>query len=394
MKIWPNQYILLVGNPATRKNTAMNIPKHILQEHTSVRFAPHDTGGQRQGIIRALEKAYDNEAEIQAQLDGMDAKAFNALSTEDIGALQLDNRVDPRDRHVLSVCSGEISQFFGQRNATMLDFLIEMWDGGSDYRYETSSQGKNKDIILNDPLMSILGCTTPASLVESLPQQAGSKGFLSRVILVYGAHKYKSIPRPQEPDAELVDAVKTRFTELNYEFSGAMKETEDAAKYTEQVYEEPSAITDSRFIYYNERRFTHFLKLGMLLAAARGSATIVKEDYEEANEILIRTEESMPDALGEFGMSPIAAAKQTILEFMRAAKEPVTTSILAAVMHRDVRMHDLAQCLKDLTSAGQIIQENHPTLGLVYLPKLKEGGIEQLMDLMRDDGAENEEAAE
>ena len=386
MRIWPNQFVVLVGNPATRKNTSMNIMKRMLAESTSVRFAPKDTGGQRQGIITALEKAASDEVSIEAQLNDMEKMSLEGLSVEEIGALEIENKIDPRDKHVLCVCTGEFSQFLGQRNATMLDFLIEMWDGEDIYDYKTSSAGRSKSVVLTDPMLSILGCTTPSSLVEALPQQAGSKGFLSRVILVYGIGKYKKIPRPKDPDQKLKERVKARFAELNYEFSGKMEETADARKFTEDMYDKPPVITDARFIFYNERRYTHFLKLGMLLAAGRGSHTICLDDYEEAYNILQATEELMPDALGEFGMSPIAAAKQTILEFLRAAQEPVTSGVLYAVMHRDVKMQDLTQCLNDLLAAGQIIREQSPSLGLVFMAKAKEGGLDHMVELMRDTG--------
>ena len=52
--IYPNHYILLVGDPAARKSTAMKVASRLLKDCTSVRFAPSDTGGQRQGLIRAM----------------------------------------------------------------------------------------------------------------------------------------------------------------------------------------------------------------------------------------------------------------------------------------------------------------------------------------------------
>ena len=52
--IFPNHYILLVGTPGTRKSTAANQAKKVVKGSTGVRFAPSDTGGQRQGLVLAM----------------------------------------------------------------------------------------------------------------------------------------------------------------------------------------------------------------------------------------------------------------------------------------------------------------------------------------------------
>ena len=51
--IYANSYIALVGPPATRKSTVTSIATKLLKAATTIRFAPDDTGGQRQGIITA-----------------------------------------------------------------------------------------------------------------------------------------------------------------------------------------------------------------------------------------------------------------------------------------------------------------------------------------------------
>jgi hypothetical protein len=74
----------------------------------------------------------------------------------------------------------------------MMDFLGERYDG-DDFEYQT----KDQLIKLKNTLMSMVACSTPVSISNSLPPQAGGQGFLSRIILVYGAKKYKSVPWPK-----------------------------------------------------------------------------------------------------------------------------------------------------------------------------------------------------
>src|SRR3546814_7974302 len=77
----------------------------------------------------------------------------------------------------------------------MIDFLTTMYDG-DDYEYQIKA-GKTT---LKDPLIGLVAGTTPQSLSIALPPSAGGQGFLSRIILVYGARKHKLVPRPSETE--------------------------------------------------------------------------------------------------------------------------------------------------------------------------------------------------
>lgn len=252
------------------------------------------------------------------------------------------------DKNHLMLVSGEFGQFIGQNNRPLLDFLTSMWDG-EDYEYQI----KSGITTLKKPLLNILGATTPTSIAQNMPPAAGGQGFLSRVILVYGARKYKSVPRPVSPDVELVSRVQDTLQRVYYELAGAFTESADARAYSIGLYDYPLEISDSRFGYYNERRYTHLIKLAMCLAAGRGTQTIESIDYAEAHRILRATERGMPDALGEFGMNPLATLKQSLLEQVRAATV-IPMEVLQAMFHRDARSFEIAEVINDLQKMNQI----------------------------------------
>jgi energy-coupling factor transporter ATP-binding protein EcfA2 len=353
--IHPNQYVLLVGTPGTRKSTAASLSKKLLKNSTGTRFAPSDTGGQRQGLIASLfgeesqAKEFLNGAEIGAkdnsiasltQLDSIS----NEPDSEELIA------VAEADRHHLAVIASEFSRFIGQHNLSMLDFLGEVGYDGEDYEYRT----RQTSVTLKKPLMNILGCTTPTMLNNSMPPAAGGQGFLSRMILVYGTRKYKQVPRPNAPPLELVGKVKDRLNDVYHRLSGPFDETPDGRSYSESLYNYTIEIADSRFGYYGERRYTHLIKLAMCLAASRGDSLITKSDYEESHRILSATERGMPDALGEFGLNPLALLKQEILEQLRATQGPLTMDQVVAMFHRDARSREIAEVVNDLVKLGQV----------------------------------------
>src|SRR3546814_8577594 len=107
-------------------------------------------------------------------------------------------------------------------------------------------------------------------------------------------------------------------------------------------------MNDPRFDSYHERRYTHLIKLAMVLCALRGYTCIDKADYQEAHRILRATEKGMPDALGQFGMNPLAALKQGIVDHVRSEEH---TSELQSLM----RLSYAVFCLKNKTTTLYLI---------------------------------------
>jgi hypothetical protein len=146
---------------------------------------------------------------------------------------------------------------------------------------------------------------------------------------------------------------RVQFNRSYLECAGIFEETPDAKAYSESLYEWKLEINDPRFGYYHERRQDHLIKLAMAMAASRTSTLIVKDDYEAAHRILRATERGMPDALGEFGMNPLAALKQNMLEYIRS-RGTVKVEDLRAVFHRDSRATDFMEAVNDLAKLNQV----------------------------------------
>lgn len=369
LNVFPNQFIALVGTPGTRKSTAMNLMARQLRKSTGVKFAPIDTGNQRQGLIKAM--VGDEEKEIKAFLDGVNVAENNSLAGlvfERLGEVEFaeenpEYTIDSMDKHHIFVKATELSRFLGQNNISMLDFLVPMWDG-EDYDYQT----KTTTQILKNPLINLIACTTPVSIHHSMPPAAGGQGFLSRMILVYGANKYKVVPTPIDPSEDDIQLIREVYHNAYTQLEGEFTETSDALEYRESIYSQPLQITDPRFGYYHERRQDHLIKLAMALCASRAQQVISTTDYQEADRILKATERGMPDALGEFGMNPLAALKQAILEYLR---HHGATQIdeLRAVFHRDARMTEFTEAVNDLQKLNQIGMASLPGGQNVLVPK-------------------------
>lgn len=336
MPILPNQYILLVGDPGVRKSTAMSLAKKLIKGNANIRLAPDDTGGQRQGLITAMLDGDDND--ISKMLEGLDGV------DEDVDIVS----IDPEDRHTMYCYASEFASFIGQGSYEMVTFLTKMWDG-EDHNYTL----KNSKAVLEKPLLNILGGTTPTALASALPMEVVGQGFLSRVVLVYAESAIK-IARPQPIDEQGLAELRKLFTYVGNNFRGPFKETANASKLIDDCYFKQNKIEDTRFVYYQTRRHTHLIKLVMAMAALRGSQEIISEDVEDAQTLLTLTEESMPNALGEFGLSPLGLARQKLLDYINASADPFTANNLWSLMQRDMKLVDFTQTLKDFVAEQKV----------------------------------------
>lgn len=373
MTIFPNHFILLVGTPASRKSTAISMMRKQLKKSTGVKLGPDDTGGQRQGIVEAMRgtaqsQEFLNNVEVgfsdSSSLMGLTAAEFASGVTNEPDEEAM--AVAKADKHTIYFAASEFTKIIGQNNLSLIDFLTTMYDG-DDYEYQIKA-GKTT---LEAPLIGLLAGTTPASLALTLPSAAGGQGFLSRNILVYGNRKYKLVPRPEEPDPDLVTAVRNGFNRAYLEVNGPFSETQEARAYSESLYNIPLGMNDPRFVFYHERRYTHLIKLAMTLAGLRGSSMIVKDDYLEAHRILKATEQGMPDALGQFGMNQLAVLKQSIVDYTRS-QGTLTLEQLRAVFHRDARSQEFMEAINDLNKSNQLklVQDKNATVMVIAnIPK-------------------------
>lgn len=346
--IYPNMYVLLVGPPGVRKSTALQIASKFVKLNTQVKFAPDDTAGQRQGLISALtQKDLTDEENFQKQLDKDYNFTVEGLTKEVLGNLEIN--VNPQDINTMFISASEFSTFSGINNLDLLNFLGKLWDG-EDYQYTLR---KESDII-KAPLLNLLGCSTATTIAKTFPEAAIGQGFMSRIILVHDSVKYKKVPRPKRLPSSIADQISAVFNTIYFSFSGEFKESTEAAVYLETLYEKTSHIEDHRFIYYIERRQSHLVKVAMNLAACRLSQIIELQDVKDADLLLKYTELAMPDALGEYGLAPLAAVKQKLVEFLTRAKEPITSATLWAMMHRELPQKDFNGVLSDLVNANKV----------------------------------------
>lgn len=326
-KIYPNQYIMFMGSPGSRKSTAINIGAKLLKETGYNRFASDRTSKER--FLMDLQQ-FDLDPD----------------SIDDLEMLTLDEPAE------VCVLAEEFTDFIGHNNMEFLTMLTKLWDNPEEY---THPKIHGKSVIVTKPTVNILSGNTAQNFAMAFPAEALGSGFLSRMLLVYGEPTGRKVTFPPPPDAILKARLKEHLIKIKKDCRGPFEISTEAEALCTRIYSEFVEMDDHRFHSYGTRRFTHLLKLAMILACADLRTTLLAEDVIHANTLLFYTEHNMPKALGEFGKSKFSDVANAILQMLDHAVKPVTTQELWKRVSKDLnKIAELAEIMKNLIQAEKI----------------------------------------
>lgn len=337
--IYPNQYILLQGLPATRKSSALAIGTGLLKATNYTRFAPD----------RMSREAFIKELHAMNQPDAMGKDPLDFL----------DMSVNMDWPHEMSIHASEFIDFIGQHDKDYLMLLTGLWDNPADYK---NPKVTKTSIIAHKPTINMLAANTPENLNLAFPAGSLDTGTLSRIIFVHGAPTGKCILIPQGPPPGAKEVMVQRLRDIQASVKGPATLSEGAREACEYIYRQSqkNGIEDPRFTYYNGRRMTHLWKLILCVMATRNSTEISDRDVLEANTILAVAEHGMPQALGHFGRSKQSVILHGIVEWIRKSDRPVTMVELYKAFAADFNgEREFQGCIADLQNSRKLVAINN-----------------------------------
>lgn len=348
-RIFPTFYVMLVGNPGTRKSSAIKGVRRVLSSAGYSSFAAERTT--REKFLLDLEGKEEEETferpGVKKDTSPRDILASLSLTDGDPG-----NDGVPKE---VFIVADEFNEFAGSGNIDFLSTLGNLWDWDDETNTYKQRFKNSKSISIFQPTVSLLGGTTHSQLQASFPVAAIGQGFLSRMILVHSEPSGKKITFPKKPDDALAVRLGELFKKIQNEVRGEITMTPEAVRAVDTIYKTQKDIEDYRFKHYSSRRFTHFLKLATITAAMRCSRQITLQDVVLAHTILVFTEKDMAKSLGEYGKDPNSEAKQNLMAHLYEAREPQTFQQLFKVVQRDlVKQAMLPEILHALAQAGKI----------------------------------------
>jgi len=326
--IYPNQYILLMGPPASRKGTAMGIGKNLLRASGYSRFGSDKSSKER--FLMDM-KQYEDSQQI-----------------EDLEALTLD---EPSETYVMA---GEFVDFIGINNIEFANLLTNLWDNLAIYK---NPKIVGKSVEVTKPTVNLLGGATAQTFALAIPAESNGTGFLSRLLLIHGEPTGIQVAWPSAGDDLQMEMMAVRLKEMRESIKGEMKIGASGRKLGALIYKTGLEIPvdDGRFQHYAGRRFIHLNKLAMCLAAVDLSNNIEDIHFIKANTMLVAAERKMPQALGSFGKDPNSDVKNKILDYLSHQNMPRDGNAIYKIIANDVKkMQDMGDILQGLKTSDKI----------------------------------------
>jgi hypothetical protein len=351
-QLFPNQYVILVGPAGVGKSLCTRLAHDLLSglrtPETPFFLAP--TSVTKASLIDRLDEA---ERRIVRPAESPSVVQFNSLQ----------------------IVANEFGVFLPAWEAEFMNTLTDLWDCG---RYAESRRTGNTKLEIPNTQLNLFSATTPAQLINLLPEGAWEQGFMSRVLMVYsGETAFTDLFAELDSDGKLYDALEHDLRDV-YKIYGQMSvdiETQEALNDWGRSGGPP--IPDHpKLVTYRQRRIAHLLKLCMVSAASCDSERIVTLDnFAEALDWLIELEAHMPDVFKSLKLGGDARAIEECYHFIyqkfhKLGKKPVPEHLIIAFLQERVPAHNVDRIL-DVMQRGQLLEKQFAGGGQGYVPMAK-----------------------
>jgi hypothetical protein len=332
--IHPNLYIILVGDPAGGKSTAMNIARRVVRSVKGIAIAPSAI------TLQAL-------TELMGDDNGPCKKGF----------VHKVNGVETREQYShITIFANELVTLLGAEPMGMINFFTDVWDNPV---FENKTKNKGHDII-NGPFVTMLACMTPEVTGQMLKQAIITGGFSRRCLFVFSSQRGKPVPRPTMTmeQMEALSYLIKRGTEMQsirgkFEWTPEAQEWFDAWYKTN--YDKMASVLDAATMFYYRAKDGMLLKLAMLISLARTNELILRvEDMEKALDMLNDTENSLSKVFLGAGANKQADIAGKIMSFLQTRKTPVLEKQVYTTMFQHGTRADINECLNHLVNIGEI----------------------------------------
>jgi len=362
-KLFPNMYVFFVAPPGVAtKSTTVGVGMRMLREVDGVIMGPSTMTWQ--GLTKGLSDAH---------------QSFPVSSPEVIDPLA----IEYREQSAILCEVSELGTFLNMQDDGLVSMLIDLWDG-RDVPWERWLSTKENLKIIN-PLIGMVGATTPAWMERHFDEIAIGNGLTSRIVFVYGETKRRFIPyisdlveseQAQALQDDLINDLR-EIAQLKGQFEITREAKNLVGEWYEQHWTEPEEhLRDPRFAGYRARKFAHLHKIAMCLSASKGDS--LKIDYEDmamSFAILTGVEADMLRVLSTIGKVASSRQMDSVYETLRTGGVHSRNTLWKKVMN-SMSSKEFGEALDGLVNADMIKIVNQQ--GSLFIKALEQKVTEPL----------------
>ena len=325
--IYPNLYLLSVGDAGNRKTTALSIADKLFSQTKISQVA--DTSSTSEAII-------DTMASKEARVDFV----YNGKQ---------------RGYQQYSPYCSEFATFLGGKhiNESLIRFMTDIFDPRDVYKYKTKNRGESEII---NPFFSFCGACTMDWFLDNLKEGMLTSGFARRIIFIYAGDIYKENALP-ESNPRMVEILESLLQEC-FRISklvGPFHMEEEAKDLHRTSYHETmeKAREETGFLSsYFSTKSVLVLKVCLGISASLGnSMTITRQIYQFALDAFSEVEANYGALFQGTGRNELKKYQTKIIA--RIAKEPegILADQLCYLFYNDMLQSDFKECVQVLINA-------------------------------------------
>lgn len=328
--LFPNIYCFLVGHPGVGKTMTIRAAKRYYAETPEPHIAP--TSMTAASMIDAL------------------------LRSKRSYVLHTDAGLQPLEYNSMYIGADELGTFMHKHENEVIAILSAFYDPDA---YGHERRGGEIKIKIKSPQLNIICGSTPANLMNFLPESAWEQGFTSRVVMVFSDER------------TIGDDFSVKDSNLNPDLihdlksiSGLMGKFEVTAEYRNAVANwrtlgEPPVPDHPKLLHYATRRRVHLYKLSMVSAVDRSDTLLLtRDDFNRAMGWLREAEMTMPDIFKAGAGNADARAMDEAYHFVLTScvgKDGMCPERkLTAFLKERIPIHSVVRALELMERSGQI----------------------------------------
>jgi len=398
--LYPNIYVLLIGEPGLGKGLVIKPVTDILKYHKlknpdedAIKHDAQPVEAVDPAMITALNHA--NYARASEEKPNMrrntshpklvipvaaDSTTFEALLQDIARSTRFINyrKTNPQTGKTtveiyahasLAFSLEEVSSLFAKNTEGVVNCLLKTYDCG-DYTRKTKTQGE--DHIINCCL-NVFGGTTPGFMKTIFDDKLLTEGFSSRAWMIFEyENRFHALMSPElspEQDAARQDIIE-HVGKLS-KLYGQVRFADEAWKYLENWWEKEHPIKKPnpslKLIPYYARKNIHVQKMAIIQHfldyVPEGDVALNPDQWkrislettQKAMKILDEREMKMHYALNFDNRNPLTAIGKRIVQYITGCGEPQTFTRLLLEFEDSVRDHELAEILEHLRATQRIV---------------------------------------